>query len=205
MDEALWKKIIDELADLKYAGRISFHFYGEPLLDKRIVKFVAEAREKCPQSHIRIMSNGDMLTETFLQDLIKHGLHNILVTNYDEEDNQTLIELSKKYPKHLTYRSYKDFTLKNRAGSLFDEHNTIVDTPCLRPSRQFVINWKGNVLLCCNDYYEEYVMGNVRSDLIKTIWNSKKLRKYQRILSKEGGRNSIPLCQGCNTKGNPGK
>lgn len=46
MDEKLFKKIIDELAEIPYKGRLSPHFYGEPLLDNRLPKLLAYAREK---------------------------------------------------------------------------------------------------------------------------------------------------------------
>lgn len=36
MSEKCYKKIIDELAGIGFRGRVSPHFYGEPLLDKRL-------------------------------------------------------------------------------------------------------------------------------------------------------------------------
>ncbi len=41
MDEDLYHKVIDELSEIKYAGRISPHFFGEPLMDKRITNLVS--------------------------------------------------------------------------------------------------------------------------------------------------------------------
>ena len=192
MEEETWIKIIDELSLLNYSGRISPHFYGEPLLDKRILQFVTYAREKCPEAYIRIHSNGDMLTETLLQGLIKCGLNTILMTNYDDSKKPYLERLAQQYEDYVIYRAHTDFTLKKKDGTSYD-----AETPCLRPTSQMVINWKGNVLLCCNDYYEEYVLGNIKDASLLKIWNSKKFQKYRRILSKKGGRTKIALCKRC--------
>lgn len=47
MDKKLFKKIIDELTSIPYKGRLSPHFYGEPLLDERLPKLLAYARKNC--------------------------------------------------------------------------------------------------------------------------------------------------------------
>ena len=39
MEEAVFYKLIDELADIGFSGTLSPHFYGEPMLDKRLEKF----------------------------------------------------------------------------------------------------------------------------------------------------------------------
>src|SRR3990170_4553232 len=53
-----FKKVIDELSEIEYTGRIAFHVNNEPLLDKRLPEFVRYARQKCPKAHIHIMTNG---------------------------------------------------------------------------------------------------------------------------------------------------
>lgn len=197
MDESLWKKIIDELSAIQYTGRISPYFYGEPLLDKRITELVLYARKKCPYSHILISSNGDVLTEELLVKLIENGMDEILLTNYDDFEKEDIINMYKKYPRFIQYRNYKEIDLKNRAGSLFEKSTDKINRPCLRPSRQLVINWKGNVLLCCNDYYEQYIFGNVNNKSVREIWKDNDFIKYREILSKVGGRKEIDICKKC--------
>lgn len=197
MDEDIYYKIIDELSQLNFAGRISPHFYGEPLLDKRIIKFISYIRKKCPYAYIRFSSNGDMLTEELLIKLIKNGLDKILITNYDDFEKNDLLKLSQKYSDYIKYRNYKDINIVNRAGRLFNIKNKNINKPCLRPSNQLVINWKGNVLLCCNDYYEEYIFGNIKNESIVKIWDSNQFKKYREILRKKAGRNKIDICKNC--------
>lgn len=41
MDEAIYCKLIDELATINFRGRLSPQLYGEPLLDRRLVPLMA--------------------------------------------------------------------------------------------------------------------------------------------------------------------
>jgi hypothetical protein len=36
MPDALFRRIIDQLAERRYQGEIAFHFFNEPLLEKRL-------------------------------------------------------------------------------------------------------------------------------------------------------------------------
>ena len=137
------------------------------------------------------------MTEKLLKKLIKNGLDKVLVTNYDNLEKKDILKLSQKYPNHVIYRTVKDMHIANRAGALFDKENKKIDEVCLRPSNQLVVNWKGNVLLCCNDYYEKYVFGNVKDEPILKIWNNDKFKKYREILKMKGGRKKINICKNC--------
>src|SRR5689334_10289174 len=59
MDDRLFNKIIDELGAIDFDGRLSYHFYGEPLLDKRLPGFIERSKQRVPHSHTEIYSNGD--------------------------------------------------------------------------------------------------------------------------------------------------
>ena len=200
MPTDIWERIIEELSDMNFAGRISPHFYGEPLMDKRLPELIAFARGKCPHAEIQFASNGDFLTEKLLLELMKIGLDSVLVTNYDDFEKPNLVELSRKYPTHVRYRSYKDMWVYNRTGvHMVDRRiGSFRSVPCLRPSRQLVCNWKGNIVLCCNDYYEKYVFGNVKNESIQEIWNSDKFIEFRRIL-RQGHRAKIDICEYCDT------
>jgi len=200
MTEELWKKIIDELSEIKYLGRISPHFFGEPLLDKRIIQLISYARKKNPYAYIRLNSNGDFLTEELFMKLIENGLDYIIITNYDDFENNNLLALYNKHPSYIKYRNYTNINLSNRAGSIFNVSKDNAKKSCLRPGRQLVINWEGNVILCCNDYYAKHVFGNVKNESIIKIWNSTDFKEYRKILSKIGGRNEIEICRNCDVR-----
>jgi 8-amino-3,8-dideoxy-alpha-D-manno-octulosonate transaminase len=194
-----WKKIIDDLAKIDFAGRISPHFYGEPLLDKRLPDLLAYARKRLPLAHIVVVSNGDFLDEKQFRKFIKIGVDHFAITNYDDFERPILEDLQNKFPLHIHVRSYQDYEKTDRTGEIFLKHKEIHE-PCLRPASQLVINWQGEVLLCCMDYYAKEVMGNLKQTGLWQIWNSPKFQEYRRILG-QGQRQKIGICQHCDDPG----
>lgn len=199
MPAETWGKIINELGAINFYGRISLHFYGEPLLDKRLPELIKYARLKCPNAYIFISTNGDFLDEKLFRNLIQSGVNQFFVTNYDDGVKPQLTELEKNYPAHISMRSYKDFLKINRTGEIFGKR-IVLNTPCLRPSYQLVINWNGDVLLCCNDYYAICKFGNVNIQTISEIWNCKEFKDYRASLQM-GKRETISICKFCNYPG----
>lgn len=197
MPRNLCYKVIDELSNLNYTGRIYFHFFNEPLLDERLPEIISYTRDKCPYSYIRFSSNGDKLTETMLKKLINRGLDKILITNCDNNVRKELLNLSLKYPEYVRYRNWKDLNFFNRFNMKFKKVNPNIDAPCYRPFIQLIINWKGDAVLCCNDYYGNYTIGNIKEKSIVEIWRGKKIAKYRKILSNKEGRNKIEICKEC--------
>ncbi|OQX15355.1 MAG: hypothetical protein BWK76_13300 [Desulfobulbaceae bacterium A2] len=190
--------VVKQLGDINYVGRISPHLYGEPLLDNRLPGFIAETRLACPLANIVVMSNGDFLTRDILLSLVSAGMDEIYVTNYDLEDNSVVIALQKEFPDHVTMRNFKNVDKRNKAGIL-DNVVKVQDNnrPCLRPSSQMVINWEGQVILCCNDYYAKHVIGSVRDITLLNLWWSDELCYFKKILSQEHGRMKVDICRYC--------
>jgi radical SAM protein with 4Fe4S-binding SPASM domain len=58
-----------------------------------------------------------------------------------------------------------------------------------------VINWDGNVVPCCFDYNETYVIGNIRQQSFKTIWNNERYRMLRKNIKR--GRKNPQLCARC--------
>lgn len=200
MSEEMWKKIIDELSEQNYYGRISPHFFGEPLLDKRLGDLIRYARKKCPNSYILVVSNGDLLhSDTFLR-FIDSGANRFYITNYDDKLKPTIQNLVNKYPAYIAVRQYTDFYKIDRAGMIFNRGSSVLKS-CLSLLGQLVINWKGDVVLCCMDYYAKYVFGNVKGSRIVDIWRSEKMSDYMEKLIK-GLRESVEICEFCDYNGN---
>ncbi len=197
MEEKVWRKIIDELASIKFAGRLSLYLYGEPLLDKRLTDIIKYARERCKYAYIMISTNGDLLNEDIIIKVIKCGLETLLITDYEEKPQIRLKELKKKYPYWITLRNTNDFSKNNRAGMIFGVKSKMIHFSCLRPSSQLVINWKVYILLCCNDYYAKYIFGNINDQTILGIWNSKKFKDVREMLQKNNSRQRFEICKGC--------
>jgi radical SAM protein with 4Fe4S-binding SPASM domain len=70
-----------------------------------------------------------------------------------------------------------------------------VRVPCFRPFTSLNIHFDGAATMCCMDYNDEYVVGNVFEDW--DLWqNSKKLQDIRQLHS-EGRWDEIPLCKEC--------
>ncbi len=70
------------------------------------------------------------------------------------------------------------------------------DKPCISPWNSFVILSDGRVVLCCNDYSGQYVLGDLNSNTIYDIWHSKSFSDI-REKHQNSGRGSMAICKGC--------
>lgn len=199
MKEETFKKIIDDLAAIKFRGRLSPHSYGEPLLDKRLPDLMEYARKRLPLCTLDVRTNGDYLNEDMLRKLLSKGVDTFLITNYDDDEKPALEELRRRYPSPVALRSYKDFDKVDRAGAIFDRGES-VGKICRRPSAALVVNWKGNVVLCCQDFYEDHCFGNVMDQSIQDIWNGPEFVRYRDELLR-GNRDISQICSHCDDYG----
>ncbi len=199
MEEKTYKKIIDDLAKIKFCGRVSPHNYGEPLMDKRLPSLIEYTKEKLPNCFIYIATNGDFLTDPLFRNLIRKGVDHFFITDYDDEEKPFLRLISEECPLHVTLRKVESIKKYDRAGKIYNMKSELVN-PCLRPSGQLTVNWKGDVILCCNDFYSDFVFGNVNNSNLIDIWQSTKFDSYRKILLK-GQRSKISICHHCDNEG----
>lgn len=92
--------------------------------------------------------------------------------------------------------------IANRAGNI-QNFLPIVNEPlekmCIRPFRAMNINWRGDTMLCCNDYHAAASSGNVMDRSLVELWNDKRWHAY-RIKLQAKDRN-IYLCDVCDYAG----
>lgn len=90
------------------------------------------------------------------------------------------------------------FALQNRAGSIPDFIKPTAEPiarSCVKPFRLLNINWNGQAMICCNDYYGDVNAGNVPEETLEQIWFGKVLTLYRRKLMNKD--RSLPLCRVC--------
>lgn len=205
MKMVIFKKIIDQLAEIKYAGRLALYLSNEPLLESRLFDMIRYARKKSSSFFIDISTNGVLLSEKKLEKLFSIGLDNIIVNDYRSDRIQNPKRISKnlkelieqyRYNPKVTYnpRSSKEI-LSNYAGSAISSSNQEELGFCNFPFRKLTISYKGDVLLCCNDFIYETNFGNIINDNIKNIWYSDEMNRYRIALLAE---KRIGLCAKCN-------
>lgn len=109
-----------------------------------------------------------------------------------------------KFDKKITPDSPKvgNFKLANRSGLIPALPDLVKSLPkmCVRPFRSMQINWKGEVLLCCNDNRGDVIVGNVNDTGVIEVWeDSKVLQEYrQKLLRKD---RDIAFCKKCDFDG----
>jgi MoaA/NifB/PqqE/SkfB family radical SAM enzyme len=203
MSENTIYSIILELERMNYVGIVSLNIFNEPLLDKRLCSIIRQLRERLPKSGIRFASNGDLLTRDLFIELVKSGLSNMWVTMYDDSRDGALRDiynsLNSVDRRKLNIRRFSEQRFIDcRAGNIDLLGAAPLAEDCYRINHQISVNWKGQIVLCCNDYYARHVLGTVKDDGLVGAWNSAKAEAVRKSLKKKD-RGAIALCSRCNS------
>ena len=205
MDEALFKKIIGELADLKYDGYLNLYVNNEPFMDTRIEEWYKYASEMLPNARMLLYTNGTLITEERFKSVIPY-IDKMIINNYSEDLNlheniKTIYELVKTTPdyweKDITIQiRYIKEILTNRAGTAPNNNRKRNSGKiCIMPFTDFTIYPNGDVGLCCSDALEKTKYGNVRNQGLYEIWTSEIYRKLRDIIGHN--RDDYDFCEGC--------
>jgi radical SAM protein with 4Fe4S-binding SPASM domain len=194
MSLELFTKIVDDLAE--FNGEIRLYLRNEPLIDKRIVTLAKIAKEST-RARVKIQTNGALLTETLAKQLSPYA--EIVVNDYT--DDQTVVAkiatFAKRYNIITSNRSISD-GLTNRAGNLPLSQEKLLQAFCVRPFEQMYIAYDGRVVLCCQDWKLEEVLGDATEQSITKIWTGDKyIEKRKQLLD----RNRTNLCSKCDFPG----
>lgn len=79
--------------------------------------------------------------------------------------------------------------IKQKAFSIFS-------TCCIIPFYQMNILFNGDVLICCNDWKRNPVLGNVKKEKLADIWLGEKANNLRRNIMNKNYK-SIQACRGC--------
>jgi MoaA/NifB/PqqE/SkfB family radical SAM enzyme len=216
-----YTKIVKNLADLNFTGRVSPYLMNEPLMDKdRMVEIIGITRKYLPKNPIKINTNGTGLTTEFLGDMIDAGLTSIQIDDYFDDKYATkllkqlepfqgvngkcFITLSSNYnvtqmKKGMSKDShFGPFTFWNRGGlTNVNPDMPVPQKDCHFPSSQMYIKWNGDALLCCCDWEYKVIHGNVLNERIEDVWINDSYTHYRETL-KKGHRDKLRMCRKCN-------
>lgn len=82
LDVEVFRKILDELAEIQYDGRIALHEYNEPLAEPTFFERLEDVNNKLPEAYAFLTTNGDYLTRKKLTELSRLGLKHINISIY---------------------------------------------------------------------------------------------------------------------------
>lgn len=82
MELALFHRIVDELGQLGYAGRLTLHHHSEPLRNRRLFDEIRYLRRAAPAAQPAIRTPGDLLDHAMFRRLVRAGLGHLQVIRY---------------------------------------------------------------------------------------------------------------------------
>lgn len=208
MDEALFKKLIDELESIGYSGRVSLFEINEPLADERISSFAGYVKRKLPKAFQFLNTNGDLLTLDLLDSLFENGIDHLIISCYDTRAlhrSRALVAKRRYYCTVQDKREDQFFFHDNRGGNIKDSSmfSPVHNMFCERVYKQLYVKPNGKVVSCVADYDDMNYIGNVRDSSVVDLWFSENFEEIRRRL-KRGDRSFSALCANCNYAGDGG-
>ena len=200
MSEDHVRKIIDELASLKFFGVVVWTLFNEPLLDHRLASFIAEMQSKVPGAYNTLYTNADCFDLARTEELFAAGLGRIVAATHGtpvKKFREMHASIFEKFSGLIDIKEIdedSDF-LCNRGGSVAltkVAEATNYDKCMLRA---IYVTCEGNVVLCCNDYYQTCTFGNISDKGLEEIWFSDGYKRIRKEL--RAGRRRLPVCQQC--------
>lgn len=165
MSEACYEAIIKWLKINNYNGRIGFLLHYEPTMDSRLSVFVDYAREMLPSVSLEAATNGliedDVLNKFDIVDCVPAGSRKIATARAGN-------------CRAVTETSYR---------------LRLAQPPCVVPTNTMPIAANGSVLLCCQDWRHETVIGTYK-DLTSA-------RRKQLDYAERAKRIEFEICRDC--------
>jgi radical SAM protein with 4Fe4S-binding SPASM domain len=123
-----------------------------------------------------------MLTVDRYRALAAAGVGEFVVSRYDAQDSAAVVTLKRYRAEHkdkvrVIYKTLERIT--TRGGLIKVEKDIIKKKTCFYPSWNIIIDYKGDVIFCCDDYFHTIKLGNVREESLLSIWNSPRHKKLR--------------------------
>lgn len=163
---------------------------------KDAIRYLREARAHAPLTAHRLpmielqclmLSTNEAEWETLRREYKQLGADRLTYKTaqlYDFEHGNPLMPADSRYARYRYDAKHGKYVLKRRL------HNR-----CLRLWSGCVIDADGNVLPCCYDKSEQFVLGNIREQSLRQIWHGAKAREFRRAVMTR--RAQINICTNC--------
>lgn len=195
MEIGLFQRIVAQLSEIAFSGRLSFHFYNEPLMRKDLEVLVATARAALPLAHFVLYTNGDLLTDPRYHNLLKAGIDFFLVTRHGGQPMKRRLHQRVQFPR--------DLDLSGRAGAVVGV-TAPLRRACHAPSEMLIVTVNGDVVLCHEDARREVVFGNLGRSTLQEIWLGNEMERFRRHLVQGRRQEAGPICARCDHRAYPG-
>ncbi len=155
------------------------------------VKKIVEAKKRLNKTNpllrwqFLVMKHNEHEIEEIKQLSKDLGVDNLELKSvqiYSKEDVHTFLPENPKYRRYIINGDNFElkFGIKNR---------------CRRIWTNAVVNWNGEVAICCFDKDGDFKVGNVMDSNLNQLWKNKNIMKVRnQILT---NRKQIPICRNC--------
>lgn len=192
MSDQVFERLLNELKQINFTGRISYHFYNEPLLRRDLERLIERASARLPDVHQVLFTNGDLLTDERYASLRQAGAKYIVITSHDNTPHP-------ERPFQIVQFS-GNLELTNRGGIMTHLPKVtaeILRKPCYAPSEMLIVTVTGDIVLCYEDAKRQHVMGNILENSLEEIWFSEKFVRVRDSLSQGQRTEASSMCQEC--------
>lgn len=199
MSDHIFELIIRQLKELHFSGRVSPYLMNEPLLD------IARLRSLFEAGLDGLIVDCYDTQEQFMQmmEMCRKGLEGIadieMQPNFDIRKLPLKVKFVQVYDCS-DYRVESPF-LTNVGGHVKRDIGIKLplDRSCFAVFEQMYVNYKGDAVLCCQDWGFKVVLGTVAKDGLLGIWYGEALKHYRERLL-QGDRGSLALCRICDSR-----
>lgn len=188
----LSKDLINFLKDKNIFGAM-FNF---PSIDCEEWKFMTKLSN---QHFARAKEGIEYFIETFTNKL--EHLEIVVNGNTDNHKERTLAV--KEHFSKFGNVVVNGWESNSRAGNLENEyvksinHQAVKFCGCPRVVNQLHINIEGDVILCCQDYFQEIKLGNILTDKVEDIMNSERMKSIRAQIYGSMPMEESLLCHSC--------
>lgn len=156
----------------------------EKLLDT--IKKIRDLRDS-KNSKLKIFASF-IITEDNFKDLLEYK------KNFDsliDETNFTIIQnqgsqmdIAEQYPKKI-FSNIQNYILPKERWH-----------PCNLLWNRFIITYEGYLTICCTDFENKLIYGNLNKNSLRECWNNEKIKEFREI-HKSSKFEKLPMCFNC--------
>lgn len=195
MDATTVYSIITQAAVMGFCGRVCLQHFNEPLLDRRIADFGRYAKSSGLFREVYINTNGDLLTPA-----LDGAFDRLNVALYDGDKPAREAAIRAMFQE--TALTFTDGSHVVTHHSPFANLGACVaecrPQPCERECQmRCIIDYRGEMLLCCDDIAGEFGLGNIHDTSLHDLWYGAHHAMIVKHLAQAGGRHAFAYCHAC--------
>lgn len=214
MSVELFQKFINDIDAEGYTGMICWSGRGENSLHPKFAEMMEILHHKGRKYRTRILTNGYKLKKR--KHLYEQFDVVIMNTYTNEDEHQWRQEffthtltgtkvIHRYWDQNVEPEEWEvtPIQVQNRIDvykGIIATDNPAINLPCSLPATKAWVHWDGTIQLCCNDWTDTNIFGNIEHDNIFDVWRTHpKLREMRENLM-QGRRSLYSSCARCNKK-----